>query len=51
MKVYVSARGGDPRQLHVLKRKTSQHLLLKINIIGRQKNLRLYHEFKTVQTL
>lgn len=29
MKVYVSARGGDPRQLHVLKRKTSQHLLLK----------------------
>ena len=29
MKVYVSARGGDPGQLHVLKRKTSHHLLLK----------------------
>ena len=29
MKVYVSARGGDPRQLHVLKQKTSQRLLLK----------------------
>ena len=33
------------RQLHVLKQKTSKHL------IGLQKNLRLYQEFKTVQTL
>ena len=45
MKVDVAARGGDPRQLHVLKQKTSKHF------IGRPKNLRLYQEFKTVQTL
>ena len=36
---------GIERQLHVFKQKTSIHL------ISLQKNLRLYQEFKTVQTL
>lgn len=45
MKVDVSARGGDRETLHVLTQKTSKHL------IGQQKNLRLYQEFKPIQTL